>query len=96
MTISEIQVMAHGPGVSSDATAASIALDGTPLAEFDPQISTYTVDGWGRLPTVEVLPSDPYAEVVVDQASQNDRSVVVTLTSEDGSQSRTYTVSFPR
>ncbi|MFV2020922.1 RICIN domain-containing protein [Micromonospora sp. LOL_023] len=94
MTVSEIEVFAQVPGTSADATAASIALDGVPLAGFDPDQTAYTVPAGLRLPQVSAVAVDPYARVVVAQADADGRVATVSLTSEDGTQTRTYQVSF--
>ncbi len=47
-----------------------------------------------RRSTVTAQPSDPYARVTIRPDNGNDRIVLVTVTSEDGSQVRDYTVEF--
>ena len=96
MTISEIEVLALAPGSSSDARANALTVDGTPIAGFDPEVTAYTATSRSARPVVDVETADPYASVVVTQASGSVRTASVTVTSEDGTQSRTYTVAFPR
>ncbi|MFC8850487.1 MULTISPECIES: glycoside hydrolase [unclassified Micromonospora] len=96
ITASEIEVFAAAPGTSSDASAAGIALDGVPLAGFDPEKLSYTVARRGKLPCVTAVAADPYATVVVRQPKAGNRTATVSVTSEDGSQSRTYTVRLRR
>jgi O-glycosyl hydrolase len=94
ITLSEIEVYANAPGVSSDPAAASIEVDGVPVAGFDPEVTDYRVPA--RHPDraeVTVTPRDPYATVEVDR---DRRRVEVTLTSEDGTQTRTYEVRLAR
>jgi hypothetical protein len=93
MTVSEIQVFAAAPGTSSDPAAAAIALDGTALPGFTPDRTSYAVRARGKLPTVTAVAADPYATVAVRQATARDRTATVTVTSEDRSQQRRYTIS---
>jgi hypothetical protein len=90
MTVSEIEVSALAPGRSSDARADTIAVGGTPIAGFDPATLSYRVPaGPGAPPAVTALAADPYADV---QVTTSGRTATVKVTSEDGSQTRTYTV----
>ena len=91
MTVSEIQVFANTPGRSSDATAATIAVDGAEVPAFDPETLGYRVPV-ARLPRVTAVAADPYATVVVTQAADAEGTATVAVTSEDGAQSRTYRV----
>jgi F5/8 type C domain-containing protein/Big-like domain-containing protein len=95
MTASEIEVFAPAPGVSSDAAAASISLDGDPIPGFDPEVTAYRVRASGR-PELTATAHDPYAVVDVRQPTGSNRTGVVTVTSEDGSRTRTYTVELTR
>ena len=96
ITLSEIEVYAAAPGVSSNAAAASIEVDGEPVAGFDPDTTRYTVQGNPRRSRVTVTPADPYATVAVRPAGPGERTVVVTVTSEDGAQTREYHLRFAR
>ncbi|WP_207453952.1 Ig-like domain-containing protein [Herbiconiux sp. SYSU D00978] len=97
MTVAELEVIGLGaPGVSSDATLAGISLDGRALEGFAPDDTEYSVSAKGTPPQVAVLPSDPYATVAIEQATPNARTATVTVTSEDGSATSTYTVEFTR
>jgi hypothetical protein len=94
ITLSEIEVYANAPGVSSDPAATSIEVDGVPIAGFDPDVTGYRVTT--RHPdraAVTATPRDPYATSATDREG---RTVEVTLTSEDGSQTRTYEVRLVR
>ena len=92
LTVSEVEVFAKAPGVSADAAAASIAVDGTPIPGFDPKTATYTVDVGRAKGIVTAVAADPYATVSVQQADSSGSTALVTLTSEDGGQVQTYTV----
>ena len=96
MTLSEIEVMALAPGVSSDSRATGLTVDGVPLAGFDPESTGYKATSRAPRPVVGVETADPYATVEIAQATGSTRSATVTITSEDGTQSRTYTVAFAR
>lgn len=94
LTASEIEVYAKTPGVSSVATAASIEVDGLPVPGFDPEVTSY------RVPTarpyravVTATATDPYATVVVQRRGC---AATVTVTSEDGSQTRDYRLTLTR
>ncbi|GCB52330.1 glycoside hydrolase [Streptomyces sp. NL15-2K] len=98
ITMSEIEVYAGTPGVSSDAAAASIEVAGVPVAPFDPDTTTYRVatDDPNRA-VVTATARDPYATVAVDRAGDPRRaSAVVSVTSEDGTQTRKYRIELVR
>jgi len=94
MTVSEIEVLAAAPGTSPESAAASIALDGTALAGFDPARTSYSVRTRGRLPVVTAVAADPYATVDVRGPTARHRTATVRVTSEDRSQTRSYTITF--
>jgi O-glycosyl hydrolase len=99
ITASEIEVYAKTPGRSADAAAESIAVDGTEIAGFDPDTNTYQVAVHRpRHSVVTVVPRDPYATstVTVRPAGNHGRSVLVSVTSEDGAQTRDYLIELIR
>ncbi|MFD3502290.1 glycoside hydrolase [Streptomyces sp. NPDC058678] len=98
ITMSEIEVYAQAPGASSDAAATSIEVAGDPIASFDPDTTTYrVVTADPNRSAVTATARDPYASVVVDRAGESGRtSAVVTVTSEDGSQTRKYRIDLVR
>ncbi|PZG02975.1 hypothetical protein C1I99_00185 [Micromonospora deserti] len=91
MTVGEVQLLAPTPGQSPDAALSSLAVDGAPVAGFSPDLLAYTVDA--RRGALAATTRDPYAAVSVTPVG-SDRTATVTVTSEDGSQTRTYTVQF--
>ncbi|WP_149824113.1 glycoside hydrolase [Streptomyces tailanensis] len=95
ITMSETEVYAKNPGTSSDAAASSIEVDGTPVPSFDPDTTTYRVvtDNPARA-TVTATARDPYATVTVDRSGRT--SAVVSVTGEDGSQTREYRITLVR
>jgi O-glycosyl hydrolase len=95
ITLSEIEVYAKAPGTSSDAAASSIEVAGAPVASFDPDTTAYRVvnDEPARA-TVTATARDPYATVTVNRERR--ASAVVTVTGEDGSQTREYRIELVR
>ncbi|MFF3334015.1 glycoside hydrolase [Streptomyces sp. NPDC002888] len=98
ITLSEIEVYARTPGTSSDAAAESIEVAGVPVASFDPETTTYRVAADDpRRSTVTATARDPYATVAVDRTTEGRKNLaVVSVTSEDGSQTRRYRVELVR
>ncbi|MPY60983.1 glycoside hydrolase [Streptomyces spongiae] len=98
ITMSEIEVYARAPGVSSDAAATSIEVAGVPVTAFDPDTTDYrVVTGDPNRSTVTATARDPYASVAVDRTTEGRRTrAVVTVTSEDGSRTRTYRIELVR
>lgn len=95
ITLGEIEVHAKAPGVSSDAAASSVEVAGIPIPYFDPDTTTYRVATANpNRAAVTATTRDPYAAVVVDRTGRT--SAVVTVTSEDGSQNRTYRIDLVR
>ncbi|WP_328840446.1 glycoside hydrolase [Streptomyces europaeiscabiei] len=101
ITMGEIEVYARTPGVSSDAAASSVEVAGKPIGSFDPDTTAYRVvtDDPARA-EVTATARDPYATVTVDSDDRTDgsgrRSAVVTVRSEDGSQTRKYRIELVR
>ncbi|MEU6354802.1 RICIN domain-containing protein [Streptomyces sp. NPDC047072] len=94
LTMSEVEVYARTPGVSSDAAASSIEVAGQPIPAFDPDTTTYRVTTADpRHARVTATAHDPYAAVSVERDSSQ---VVVTVTSEDGSRTRQYRIDLVR
>ncbi|MBP5918428.1 RICIN domain-containing protein [Streptomyces scabiei] len=98
ITMGEIEVYAKAPGVSSDAAASSVEVDGKPVGSFDPGTTDYRVvtDDPGRA-EVTATARDPYATVTVDRSdASGGASAVVTVRGEDGSQTRKYRIELVR
>ncbi|WJK39214.1 RICIN domain-containing protein [Solwaraspora sp. WMMA2056] len=94
MTLSEIEVVVAAPGTSAVADAGSIAVDGVPLADFDPGRTQYAVPAGERPGQVDATPADPYADLTVTQAQPDAPTATVVVTSEDGTRTRTYRIDF--
>ncbi|MBB6079232.1 hypothetical protein HNR57_005175 [Streptomyces paradoxus] len=98
ITLGEIEVHAKAPGASADAAAASVELDGEPLAGFDPDRTSYRVaaDRPDRA-RITATPRDPYAKVTVRKDAVGGRTVhTVTVTGEDGSRTQEYRIELTR
>jgi len=96
MTASEIEVYTAGPSTSSDAAGAGITLSGVPVPGFIASRTSYSVRVRGKLPKVAAVAADPYATVVVTQPTARNRTATITITSEDGTQKRTYRVALTK
>ncbi|MGW0838604.1 glycoside hydrolase [Streptomyces sp. NPDC002787] len=95
ITMSEIEVYARTPGVSSDAAADSVEVAGKPIASFDPDTTAYrVVTGDPSRAAVTATARDPYATVTVDRTGRT--TAVVTVTGEDGAQTREYRIELVR
>ncbi|MGI5151632.1 RICIN domain-containing protein [Plantactinospora sp. CA-294935] len=94
LTLGEIEVLAKAPGTSSDAVLSALAVDGRPLAGFDPARADYRVTAaHPDRAVVTATANDPYATVRIGRTGSARRPTwLVTVTSEDGSQTRTYRV----
>ncbi len=99
LTMSEIEVHAKAPGASADAAAQSVEVSGKPIPSFDPDTTTYRVvtdiPSRGR---ITATARDPYATVAVDRLDEHGGKAVaaVSVTSEDGSRTRTYRIHLER
>jgi len=91
ITVSEVEITAKAPGRSSDASLSSISIDGQLLAGFSPDVTSYAVNGGPAEVTAQT--TDPYASLTTSQA---DRRTTITVGSEDGTQQRTYEITFTR
>ena len=84
----------NGYTPSDNAELSSLSVNGTPVAGFDPDDTDYAVE----LPngtsgtTVTATASDSNAQVDITQATSLPGSATVTVTAEDGSTTRTYTI----
>ncbi|WP_200919016.1 Ig-like domain-containing protein [Nocardioides sp. Leaf285] len=92
LTMSELQVLGQVAAQGSDAGLAELRVAGTPLPGFDPARESYTVTST-QVQQVAARAADPFATVEVQQAGDG-RTARVVVTSEDGSATRTYAVTF--
>jgi len=81
---------------STDALLSDLTVDGTTIAGFDPNVFTYDfpVPTGDPIPVVGATPSDPNADVVINQAIDLPGSATVVVTAEDGTTTNTYTVNY--
>ncbi|WP_207914122.1 glycoside hydrolase [Micromonospora sp. KC213] len=92
MTVGEVQILTAAPGRSSDAALSALHVNGKALPGFTPDVLEYTLPASGQL---TATPRDPYAGVSTALV-RAERTATVTVTSEDGTQTRTYRVRFRR
>lgn len=98
IAISEIEVFGNGdvtkadPSIGEDATLESILIDGKPLKDFQADQLTYEVKEKAvKDPIVTAVTNDLFASY---QVSEKDDTAVITVKSEDGLQTETYTVKY--
>ncbi|SMQ77576.1 O-Glycosyl hydrolase [Bacillus sp. OV166] len=98
IAISEIEVFGKGdvtkaePSIGDDATLESILIDGKPLKDFQPDQFTYDVkEKASNSPVVTAVTNDLFASY---QVSEVEDAAVITVKSEDGLRTETYTVKF--
>lgn len=85
------------PPASKDATLSDIAVDGETLADFAATKLSYTVEllyGTTTVPSVTVITTNANADAVVTDAAGIPGSTTIVVTSEDGTETETYTVNF--
>lgn len=80
---------------SGSAKLLNISADGAALPYFDPEQYTYTYNAIGtqKVPSVIAVPEDPNAKVQISRPVSLPGDTVITVTSSDGQQTRTYTIS---
>lgn len=88
---------------ASVATAAAVTVGGIPIDGFDPAVLTYVVD-WPKnqkVPSVTAVPAEPAARVrttdgspIVSSPTPHLTTRTITITSANGSSTRTYTIAF--
>ncbi|MCM1566277.1 MAG: leucine-rich repeat protein [Dehalobacter sp.] len=79
---------------SSNADLSSLSVNDTPVSGFDPDDTEYDAElPYGATSaTVSATANDSNAQVSITQASSLPGSAIVSVTAEDGSTTRTYTV----
>ncbi|GAB7044317.1 MULTISPECIES: glycoside hydrolase [Catenuloplanes] len=94
LTVAELEVLAKAPGVAADAALRALSVDGVPVRGFDPDRDRYRAEV--RKPenaVVTAVPADPYATVTI---RADGRTRIITVTGEDGTQTRTYRLDLVR
>lgn len=98
IAISEIEVFGKGdvtkaePSIGDDATLESILIDGKSLKDFQPDQFTYDVkEKASKSPVVTAVTNDLFASY---QVSEEEDAAAISVKSEDGLRTETYTVKF--
>ena len=96
--VAEVKMYEAAPAPAADATLADLRVDGVTIDGFDPAADSYTVTLAGDVteyPHITAYAADNAATVTVDQASEsNGGKATITVTSADGTASKTVTVDF--
>ena len=81
---------------STDATLSSLTYNGQTVSGFNPSTTSYSValpEG-SNVPSVNATATHPFATVAVQQATSTSGTATITVTAEDGSTTKTYTIQF--
>lgn len=96
--VAEVKMYEAAPAPAADATLADLRVDGVTIGDFDSATDSYTVTLAGDVteyPHITAYAADNAATVTVDQASEsNGGKATITVTSADGTASKTVTVDF--
>lgn len=96
--VAEVKMYEAAPAPAADAALADLRVDGVTIDGFDPATDSYTVTLAGDVteyPHITAYAADNAATVTVDQASEsNGGKATITVTSADGTASKTVTVNF--
>ena len=96
--VAEVKMYEAAPAPAADATLSDLRVDGVTIGDFDPATDSYTVTLAGDVteyPHITAYAADNAATVTVDQASEsNGGKATITVTSADGTASKTVTVDF--
>lgn len=82
---------------SSNASLASISINGTPIRNFTPAVTAYTVElpyGTTATPVVEVVGQEDTQTITVTQPTSLSSSATITVLAADKTSTKTYQVSF--
>ena len=92
-----VAIKVNKPASKNDAKLAGITVNGNAIDGFHADSLNYTVElpyGTTEIPVVAATASSNNATVAVTQAATVDGTATVLVTAEDGTTTRTYTVSF--
>lgn len=81
---------------STDATLSSLTYNGQAVSGFNPSTTSYSValpEG-SYVPSVNATTTHPFATFTVQQATSTSGTATITVTAEDGSTTKTYTIQF--
>lgn len=94
----QFEITGDQAGPSTDATLKSLKYNGTSVTNFDPNTTTYDVElpaGTTTVPTVTAEKNDTKAyDPVINPAASLPGFTTVTVTAEDGTTTKTYTINF--
>lgn len=85
------------PIISTDATLSALTYNGTPVPNFSPNQLSYEVElpaGTTAIPTIAATATDAAATISVTQATALPGTASVSVTAEDGTTTKTYTITF--
>ena len=97
LTTRDYSILFNVNPLNNDATLSAIKVDGSALVNFHPDTIIYNVTlphSFSHIPVVEGVLSDTNATDTVYQATSRTGSAVIHVVAEDGTTSRTYTVTF--
>lgn len=83
--------------ISIDATLAYLTVDNVPITDFDPAVTSYTVDlaeGTTIVPVIHGESNDTNATIVINETNSLPGTSEITVTAEDMSTKITYSVNF--
>ncbi|MGN1247229.1 MAG: cadherin-like beta sandwich domain-containing protein [Paludibacteraceae bacterium] len=92
-----VAIKVNQPAAKDDATLADLTVNGNTVEGFHADSLNYTVElpyGTTEIPVVAATASSDNATVAVTQAAAVDGTATVVVTAEDGTTTRTYTISF--
>ena len=92
-------VVTYQAGPSTDATLSALTYDGTSVPDFSAETTSYEVElpaDYTGVPTVAATKSDNNATVNITQATAVPGTASVLVTAEDGTTTKTYTVTFTK
>ena len=90
--ISELQVMGDQVALSSNAALSSVAVDGRPVPGFDPATFSYLNVGGDPVNPVVTATAADNGTVLIQPPASVPGVATITVTSEDGTTSKTYTL----
>lgn len=97
--LAEIQVTAGPAPASTDATLSALTYDGTSVPDFSAATTSYEVElpaDYTGVPTVAATANDNNATVSITQATTLPGVATIVVTAEDGTTTKTYTVTFAK
>ncbi len=94
VTITEGELNIPDDNSASDSSISTIMVQGTLIDDFDPAVTSYTVDRWWKIDsyTVEAYANAYGADIVISEQLTCPGVVKITCTSRDGTSTTEYTV----